>query len=454
MDILTFIVLSAINLLLMVIIVRKWSPVSPEGYCMVFLLAVVGVDNVTLLFHYFLRPETLELGRGEFDFRIFPTFVHIVGLLALMAGLWLPRRNPVPIRRDLNDSEMLSLRYIGFTLILLGLLIWVIGVRLAGVGFGAGFYDNLDESFRAGSTSAGSFWYRGTDIALFGAALALASHRALSARFFFTLILALAVRLLMTSNKGGFETVVTWFAVILYVYNRRLVRQFLNLRAAALLLLVAFLGIGLKFTLLSQERISYEALADTSTKSITNRYSDTGLYRGYCQFINSLPKYQYLFDGYRVGSYVFTSMVPRAIWPNKDVHPFTAIGFMVNDDFHNFEEEHSAVTLMGTAYADKGFYSLIVYMFAAGMFLTWLRTICAAPNRTIDSHAGLVLYCLLGGLSHEAGIIGLLVTLPLSFSFTFGSSLIVGSLVRRRGSPGGSLAAAPARVAVVGPDIR
>src|SRR5579864_9420994 len=59
MEFLEFLILSAINLVLILFIIRKWSLVSAEGLCMAYLGAAISTDNVELIFHYVVSPGVL-----------------------------------------------------------------------------------------------------------------------------------------------------------------------------------------------------------------------------------------------------------------------------------------------------------------------------------------------------------------------------------------------------------
>jgi len=66
---------------------------------------------------------------------------------------------------------------------------------------------------------------------------------------------------------------------------------------------------------------------------------DDGVFRGWCQFINSVPHYQYLFEGYPIGVDALTSWYPRALNPNKKAQPMQGLGFMVHADAHTYGYE-------------------------------------------------------------------------------------------------------------------
>src|SRR5574340_120642 len=103
MLVLEFVVLATINLSLVALIVRKWGLASAEGLCMVYVFMAVVTDHLELLFDYLVRPGNLILGVHEFEFRIYPTVVHIVGLLALIAGLFIFAARPRSVALELSE---------------------------------------------------------------------------------------------------------------------------------------------------------------------------------------------------------------------------------------------------------------------------------------------------------------------------------------------------------------
>jgi hypothetical protein len=418
MIILEFIELSIINLGLMIFIMRRWSIVSAEGLCMAYLFMAVLTDNVTLLVHYLTAPESLFLGAQEFDFRIYPTVVHIVGLLAFMAGLFLANPKPAPITRELGPAEIRSVRYAGIILVFLGLSMLAVAIYYVQALYSDNFYATLDTFRSSADISIGSFWYKGSNIAILGIGLIMVTVKKSKAGFLALLLCMMLVSFFLRSSKGGFELVVIWGCVLLYVYNRRFFKLLFSPRVLSVLVPIALLGIGAKNFIRNRPAApewSVGALWDSSIATMERRWGDDGLYRGYCQFVNMWPEYSHLFSGYRVGKYSVAGSVPRFIDPEKPGHPFRAIGFMIYSDFHNYETDTSAPTLVGVAYADKGLISVIGYQFLAGIFLTVLRQLSATRKSAIHLHNSYMMYVLFGALSAEAGMIELIDTLILAF---------------------------------------
>jgi hypothetical protein len=185
------------------------------------------------------------------------------------------------------------------------------------------------------------------------------------------------------------------------------------------------IGVGIKNGLLQSSRqdatanatadsVSLRSIADSGLSSVAGRYSNEGLYRGYCMMVS------YMRDGLvssydgRILKYTLTSWVPRMIDPDKMDHPFRAIGYMINPDGHVYSREVSATTMVGFAYGDFGLRSTIGYLFVggllAGLYRKWSTT-----RKALFPLVAYVFFALLGGISAEGGFIGTIYTLIMAF---------------------------------------
>jgi len=425
-----FMVLSTANLGIIIFIIRRRSIASAEGLCMAYLGMAVLTDNVALVFHYFYSSNLLPLGQRELAFRLYPTAVEIVGLLILIMGLYLSDGKATPVLRDLNLSQVVRLRQIGIAITVVGLTLCFVALYLVGALSSPNFYASLN-SFRNQALPFGGFWYRGADIAVFGMALTLPSLQARLKCFFSVLALMMFVSFFLRTNKGGLEEPILWGGIVLFVYNRKFLQTLLSVRTIALALVIAFLGVGVKFWFLpramgnsSSARGPLVQLVKMAAAGASERWGDDALYRGYCQFVNSLPDNRYLFSGSRVGVYSLTSWVPRFLYPNKPDHPFRGLGFAIYSDFHAYPDETPAPMLVGSAMADNGFVSLTAYLFLAGLFLGWFRVIAAGP-KSLCWHCGYVLFVLFGGFSAEEGTLGLIYTLLFAYGVVIAARLLV-----------------------------
>src|SRR5882762_3735248 len=399
MDILEFVVVSSCNLALCYWVIKRQGIASMEGFCATFLGMAALTDNLTLLYDYFFRTVTLPLGTGEFNFRVYPTIVHIVAVIVLMAGLFLANPNPQPIGRDYSTGELKFAAYTGVALAILGLTLTGFAIYITGAFSGGRFFHDLD-TFRRGSEGGpgptGGFFYRGADIAVFGMALILPSVRN-KVRFFVILLAMLFVSFFLRANKGGFETPILWAALLLDTGPLTLDKATKNILG----------GIG-------------------------TRWGDDGVFRGWCQFINSVPQYQYLFEGYPIGVDALTSWYPRALNPNKKAQPMQGLGFMVHADAHTYRYETPSPGLVGSVYADDGFYSLTAYLLIVGLFLGILRQYTAGRRSALQWHISYLCFALFQGLSAESGITGIIYMFILTFTATGLAHLAVIGLYTRK----------------------
>jgi hypothetical protein len=435
MDIVEFLVLSICNLAVIVWVIRRQGIVSVEGYCVAWIGMAVFTDNTQLLFDYVFQPSALSLGADEFHFRTFPTFVHIIALLALLAGLFLGNSKPEPVRRNLSGADLQFIANTGVFLLLLGLAFSGVAIYLTRAYQATNFFTALD-AFRGGDPGHSSgFWYRGADISVFGMGLMLASVGKTSVRFYALLAGMIAVSFFLRANQGGVEFAILWAVLILYTYNGNRLSEVLKPSLIVGALVIALLGIGIKSQLLKDDLqpLTLEAMADHITGPVQARWGDEGLYRGYCQFINLLPKYHYLFDGYREGWYALTqAWIPRALRSDKSDQPTVGLGYMVHSDFHEYYTETPSVELVGSVYADDGFYTLTAYLLLVGCLLGILRRYAASQGSALQWHVSYVAFVLFGGLSAESGIAGLIYTFLLTFGITGAAHLLVVGMFKRR----------------------
>lgn len=430
MTIVEFILLSAANLTFIFVIIRRRGIASAEGLCLAYLGVAAASDNLFLLFHYLVSPDVLPLGYREFAFRTYPTAIEILGLLVLLAALELADGEPQQIWRELDFHDLARLRSLGLAISAIGGTLAAIALYLVGAFTAPSFYGALNL-FRSQALPFGGFWYRGADIAVFGLALTLPALQGKKNRLVLILALMMLASFFLRTNKGGLEEPLIWGALVLFVYNRNFFKALLNFKIIALAVVIAFVGVGAKFWILpngggrgsiqpSFAQFLYQAGAAASI-----RWSDDGLYRGYCQFINSWPENRALFRNSKVGVYSLLSWIPRFVYPDKSEHPFRGLGFMIYSDFHAFPDETPAPMLFGSAMADHGIAGVIAYLFVTGLLLGILRRFSASPARSMPIHCGYIFFVLFGGFSAEEGSLGILYTLVLAWGVIAAACLLL-----------------------------
>lgn len=414
-----FCLITTANLGLMAYYLYRYSLFSAEGLAFGYVFASMLSDAIGLLWLAVTEPGSLRLGMQEFEMRIYPGVIHLFGIISLGLGLQVVNPRPKPVRRNLAGSLRNHLFLSGLLMAGCGFGLFAIGVILVGATNVASFYAVVDQ-FRTEDLSFGGFWYRGLDIALFGLVLTLVSAE----RFVVQAILTLAILctpLFLSSNKGGLEKSLITIAFLLYVFNYESFLRLAKVRILVPILLVLVIAVGFKNGLLQSSRqgsaaesaasgLSLQSIAESGMASISGRYSNEGLYRGYCMMVtymrDGLASY---YDG-RILAYSLNSWIPRILAPDKADHPFRGIGYMINADGHVYLREASAPTLVGYAYGDYGLRSTIAYLFVGGL-LTSLYRKWAISRTALFPVVAYVFFSLLGGVSAEGGYVGAIYTL-------------------------------------------
>lgn len=410
------------NLILLAYLVYRYTFFSAEGMALGLVFLSILSDAIGLLWITAWEPGTLRLGLQEFEMRIYPGVVHLFGILSMGLGLQVVNSRTNPVRRTLTGSLRNHLFISGTLMAVAGFGLFAVGLRLVGATDVGSFYATVDQ-FRSEELSFGGFWYRGADVALFGMALMFASANRFLVKAVI-LITALGTPLLLTSNKGGLEKSILFIAFLLYVFNYETFLKVAKVRMLAPVLLLLVLAVGIKNGLLQSSHqkgadtassdTSLQSMAESGLASISDRYSNEGLYRGYCTMVSymrdGLASY---YDG-QILAYSLNSWVPRIFAPDKADHPFRAIGYMINPDGHVYSREVSAPTLVGFAYGDYGLASTVIYLFVGGM-LTGLYRKWSTSRVALYPLVAYVFFTLLGGVSAEGGYVGTIYTLLMVF---------------------------------------
>jgi hypothetical protein len=414
-----FCLITAANLGLMAYFIYRNSLFSAEGLAFGYVFASILSDAIGLLWLAAWEPGSLRLGMQEFEMRIYPGVIHLFGIISLGLGLQLVNPRPKPVRRNLVGALRNHLFLSGLLMAACGFGLFAIGVMLVGATNAASFYAVVDQ-FRTEDLSFGGFWYRGLDIALFGLVLMLVSAERFAAKAILILAILLTP-LFLSSNKGGLEKSLLAIAFLLYVFNHESFLRLMKARILVPVLLIVVVAVGFKNGLLQSSRqestvntaengLSLQSIAESGLASISNRYSNEGLYRGYCMMVtymrDGLASY---YDG-KILAYSLNSWIPRILAPDKADHPFRGIGYMINADGHVYLREASAPTLVGYAYGDYGLGSTIAYLFVGGL-LTSLYRKWSISRTALFPVVAYVFFSLLGGVSAEGGYVGAIYTL-------------------------------------------
>jgi hypothetical protein len=404
MTLCSFVLLSAINTGLLLFLIRKRGWVSSEGLCAMYLLAMVVTDNLEVFVRAYWWPETLPLGPDEINLRIYPTMVHIAGIVALLVGLHVADPRPRSISRLLGRNELRTLARIGGCLVVIGAIMYGTVLYLVGATtLGAHALDTIWN----GERSVAGFWYRGIDIMLVGALLLFVSlrgyWRAIAAAA------AVAFPVLMTHNKGGLEKSLLWAAFVCYAYQKRQFRAFFRAATTWMIwvpvaVLLVILTVGAKnYYLANGGSVNATESLMSGLDSVRARYSADGLYRGYSQMVTYMRNGSAEYFQGRLLSYTLTGWVPGFIYQNKPNHPTHDTGYMIYSDHHSYASDASAFTLVGLAYSDFGVVSVVSYLLVGGLVLGRMRRAAIRSGGSLYYHVGYVFVCLFGACNSESG---------------------------------------------------
>jgi hypothetical protein len=420
LDILLYTIVLGVLFAVIILVIRKRHLVSAEGYCVALLGTYAAADYCSLLYDSAFNPTHLYLGYEEFAFRIYPTIIYSFGLLVLLAGLTVadphPRRAPGTL--SARDRKMAWWEGSGITVV--GLVFIGVTIYLSGALHG-NYFQRVD-SWRNSVLDSGAFWYFGSSFAVFGLSIVAASMRHDKVKMNILFVIMAALALVFTSNKGGIEKPLLWSAITLYTFNRSRLRWLMRPSFVLSAVILCFIGLGIKDMFVGQSKNPFQydlssaaEAADKSTQlavgALNGRWSDQGAYRGFCEFINSIPDNQFRFDGFVVGGYAVIAWIPRMVWHNKPVQPFQGLGNLVHPDRHVYATETPSAGLVGTAMADSGMWSLCIYLFLVGLLLGLFRRYMTQNTSTYILY---LLFIILGGLSAESGIISLTYTVLLA----------------------------------------
>lgn len=402
-----FLLVSAINVSVLLLLVRKRGWSSCEGICALYLLASIVTDNVEVLFGVLFRPDALPLGAQEINLRIYPTIVHILGIGSLLAGLLLVDSHPRPLTRTLDAYEKRRLMRLGIALILIGGTMHGFAIQH---GLATGLSQpNVDEYVKETAfVKGGAFLYKGGQIALLGLVLLFVTLRGLSKQ-----VAAIAILVMPTLayfNKGGLQVSLVFGAVGCSVYQTRPFRQLLRSTVTwAILVPVALIAVMIDIGAKNHYRkrtdiASMAEIFESAARSLHTRYSDDGLYRGYSQLVTYVGSgWADNFHG-RMLVYALTSWLPISIHEKPD-HPTRDTGRMLYSDHHSYKADASAFTLVGAAYVDFGLTSVVSYLFVFGALLGLIRKVANRQDANIYINVGYVFLSMAGVCSAEAGFL-------------------------------------------------
>lgn len=430
-----YVALLLLNLLLIVLAVRWRGLVSFEGFGLALLGVVLGSDALGLLLDYTLTGESTAVFRGV-ELRLYPTLVHFGGLLSLLVGLVLVDPHPRPVNYELRSEERSGLRTAGMVVVVTGLSMTLLSLYTLDIWGPLDYLATLGRNLQI-QRPYGNFLFQGTYLALFGLAIVATTYPRRYLRQAAVLAAMLALAVFFTPDRSGIGSAVIYFSLVSLAFDREMLRSWARpvfLPALAALVLVT---IGVKHqarVLIGGELtldLSYEALVGIALHRLLDRFSSEGLYRGYSFLVERLvndPSQH--FDG-SVARYIAVGWIPSVIYPDKSPHPFLDTGMLINPGFTSFEDEASAATLVGSAYADFGLPGAVAYLLLAGAFLAAIRRAATASRKQLGLVVSYVYFAIQGGSVIHNGLIG--ISDAVVFSIGLGVVIHLGMFARRMG---------------------
>jgi len=301
-------------------------------------------------------------------------------------------------------------------------------------------------TYRSLQGEYGWFLDHGTSIAVFGLGLLSASQGKRILRQIVILAAMNLVSFVFSFSRSDLIGVLIGFIFITAALNRPLFRSLLNRRWLMILGLpfVAFLIIidtGIKSQLrtfssydtLGAVSLSLDELYDRTKGQFIDRFSQAGLYDGYCNLVNRLSDGMAPFYDGKVIVYTATAWVPYVIYKEKPMHPFRAVGYLIYDDYRTSIYDVSATMLVGSAFADYGIWSVILYLFVYGLLLGGIRKITVHQEGHILS---LIWYLHFLGVDGASNMIhGGIVNFSDSFMLASGVMILTSIYLRIRLGP-------------------
>jgi hypothetical protein len=382
-----FTILTAWNVGLMIAIARGRGLASVVGLGMALLALVVVTDYGGVCLALLLTGGSLE-ARALVDLRLVPGLIHLLGLACFAVGLFVASPAPLKIRRVLTADETRTLRYAGGFLLVLGVGMKLIALGSEGITSLGDYFANV-YTYNVSQRKLGEFWDWGTEIAMVGCTLLVAAYEGRRAWQLVYAGVLMAVAFLLTSSRAGIAGGILMLAIVLMAFNPRTARSWLRPRLIGTVLLLLVVTSGVK----SQMRYypgsstgvhtDWPRLVGEMLSTFGTRFGRAGVYAGYANLVDrQLEDHSFFMQG-RVLAYSLTAWVPHVVYPEKPVHPFRDIGYLIRDNFSSRFDTVYAPTLVGFAFADFGVASVITYLFFGGLVLGLLRRLAGEGDAPI-----------------------------------------------------------------------
>ena len=211
---------------------------------MALLAVVVGTDFAGLCIALALTGGSPEV-QAMVALRIWPGVVHLLGIVCFGLGLLVVSPNPPKVRRVLSEDDARQLRWAGSFLLVFGVGMKMVALGSQGIHSIPEYFANI-YAYNVEQRELGTFWDWGTELAMFGCAIASAGYEHRPIRQFALAVLMAALAFFLTSSRAGIVGGALVFFIVAVAFNPTTWRQWLRPRLVAAFLAMLVVTSGIK----------------------------------------------------------------------------------------------------------------------------------------------------------------------------------------------------------------
>ena len=225
-------------------------------------------------------------------------------------------------------------------------------------------------------------------------------------RYFPLGLFTAAMAFFLTSSRAGIVGAALMFFVVAVAFNPTTYRRWMRPRLIAAFLVLLVVSSGIKTQLRffpgtsSGVKTDWPELAAEALSTFGTRFGSAGVFAGYATMVDRQRHDPELFMHGRVLAYTLTAWVPHLVYPEKPVHPFRDIGYLIRENYSSRLDTVYAPTLVGYAWADFGLRSVVAYLFFGAFALGLLRRMVSGPNVPIIVVVGYLHFTLVEGATN------------------------------------------------------
>lgn len=338
----------------------------------------------------------------ELAMRITPLFLQLVGFIIFFGGVRLVPNWSRNLQK-MSDERLSKIWSSVSKVVILGFGLLFLGYYFCGVTSYKYFLTEMNKL--AFSVKKYEFLIvLGTDFAFVSGGLLVACSKNKILAFLEAIFLVVAA-VVLTTSKSGFQIALVPIVVGIGIFRPQWAKSFLKIKyiLAAVVLFVWVLGV--KTQLRYQSTVDYHpsAVTEAASSTLARRFGPEGLFRGYCQMVDSIKSNPILRGNGTTLYYGFASMVPRFIWPDKPDHPMRGLGYLTNASGIVDENAANTLTAVGMWYWDYGFWGMALGMLVTGFWTGFLQNFLVKRSSTLSFMLARIFFAQ-AGLNHGGPI--------------------------------------------------